>query len=144
MKLEVSGIDSLIGKLQNIEANKSKLLRIIGFTLEELISSRVFNNAGTKSNSGTLIGPYSLAYYRKRQREGRSNRNVSMVETGDMQRDFQVRVVDENTVDLGFSQELSANKRRGLEDRKGPVFEPGKEEINIALEAGQEFINSLK
>lgn len=139
--LDLSGLDTL-KELLNIDAHKEDLLRTVASVAFEQISSRVFNRNGGTNSSGSLIGVYSTAYYRQRvKKENRTNKQINFIYSGQMQADFGIGAVSNDSLIVGFKNQFNANKRTWLEQRFGKVFDLTKQEQELCHQVANDYVS---
>jgi hypothetical protein len=120
-----------------------KLLRTIAQGLYVQMETRVFNESGAVKTDGSKIGKYkSKAYVKKRAKEyGRTNMDVNLMLTDQMHSAFSFGVSPSGSYNIGFLNDLAANKSRWNEDRFGTIFQLTAQERESVYEITSEFIN---
>jgi len=114
-----------------------KAQRIAGVSIFEKVQTRVFNNGGGKNSKGQSFGTYNKKYKEVRaKKENRTNSEINLVFTGDLQRDFKFGV-NNGDYCLGFEAEPNgknnpnaSQKSEWLEERYGDIFELTTSESN--------------
>jgi len=107
-----------------------KAQRTAGLTMLVKVKERVFNNGGGKNSEGQSFGAYNSKYKEVRaKKESRTNANINLVFTGDLERDFKLGV-NNGDYCLGFEAEPNGGKNPNasqksewLEERYGDIFQ---------------------
>lgn len=121
-----------------------KLLRTVAQGLYVQMERRVFNEQGATKSDGSKIGKYkSKAYVKKRAAEyGRTNTDVNLMLTDQMHSAFNFGVSSSGSYNIGFMNDLAADKSRWNEDRFGAIFQLTTEERESVHEIVSEFLNN--
>jgi hypothetical protein len=107
-----------------------KAQRAAGLSMLAKVKERVFNMGGGKNSVNESFGSYNAKYKEVRaKKESRTNSNINLVYTGDLERDFKLGV-NNGDYCLGFEAEPNgkenpnaAQKSEFLEDKYGKIFE---------------------
>ncbi len=122
MKIE----SNLASVMQNIQIDLTslkdadKLFRQAAFDSVALISDRVQQD-GLKTNETPIKSFYSLAYGKKRRKEGLQTQYVDLTFDGDMMDDF-TAAQSGNEYHAGFRSEKQGQKADWNEQRFGTIF----------------------
>ena len=123
-------------------AQTDSLLREIATSMLSVTRTRI-HGQGIKSD-GSQIGTYSPSYLElRKEREGRSNTNVNLVFTGDMERDYKIIPISDTEYGLGYTDEMSVKKAQWNTERYGRIFALTDDELDQVRNIIKEYLNKL-
>ena len=123
-------------------AQTDSLLREIATSMLSVTRTRI-HGQGIKSD-GEQIGTYSPSYLElRREQEGRSNTNVNLVFTGDMERDYKIIPISDTEYGLGYTDDNNADKAKWNTERYGRIFALTDDELDQVRNIIKEYLNKL-
>ena len=141
-----TNIDAIINNLEAKlnDATKQFVMLEVATALLAPVKSRIHNDG--VASDGSEIGTYTNAYLKERQKYNRTgDRKVVLSLTRQMENDFSVQAVGNNSYGLGYNNAENYNKAKWNDNRFGHiVFALTKEEETIATQIAKEaFINAI-
>ena len=123
-------------------AQTDSLLREIATSMETVTRTRI-HEQGIKSD-GSQIGTYSPSYLElRREQKDRSNTNVNLVFTGDMEKDYKIIPISDTEYGLGYTDDNNADKAKWITERYGRIFALTDDELDQVRNIIKEYLNKL-
>jgi 5'-3' exonuclease len=123
-------------------AQTDSLLREIATSMESVTRTRI-HEQGIKSD-GSQIGTYSPSYLElRREQQDRSNTNVNLVFTGDMETDYKIIPISDTEYGLGYTDDNNADKAKWITERYGRIFALTDDELEQVRDIIKEYLNKL-
>jgi 5'-3' exonuclease len=123
-------------------AQTDSLLREIATSMETVTRTRI-HEQGIKSD-GSQIGTYSPSYLElRREQQDRSNTNVNLVFTGDMETDYKIIPISDTEYGLGYTDDKNADKAKWITERYGRIFALTDDELEQVRDIIREYLNKL-
>lgn len=118
-EIDLSAFKELEEKILTLE-QKDTVLRTVSTAIFAVMKRRIHND-GIKSD-GSAIGTYSTDYLNWRLKNGYKTQGnqVNLFLTGQMQNDFSVGKLDENSWAIGFQNKFNYDKSVNAEDGRAP------------------------
>jgi 5'-3' exonuclease len=109
----------------------------------ETVTRTRIHEQGIKSD-GSQIGTYSPSYLElRREQQDRSNTNVNLVFTGDMERDYKIIPISDTEYGLGYTDDNNADKAKWNTERYGRIFALTDDELDQVRNIIKEYLNKL-